>query len=58
MEKETDSTLETTNVTISLMEVKLMLSVIDVVAKRGGFLPADFKIVGDLFEKLSIHVKT
>lgn len=55
---KTDYTQEKENVTISLTEVKLMLSVIDVVAKRGGFLPADFKIVGELFEKLSVHIKT
>lgn len=56
-EEKTDSTLEKENVTISLTEIKLMLSVIDVVAKRGGFLPADFKIVGELFDKLSVHIK-
>jgi len=52
-----DTTLEKENVTISLTEVKLMLSVIDVVAKRGGFVPADFKVVGELFDKLSVHIK-
>jgi len=59
MEKvdKTDTTLEKENVTISLTEVKLMLSVIDVVAKRGGFVPADFKVVGELFDKLSVHIK-
>jgi hypothetical protein len=45
------------SVTIQLDDVKLILSVIDVVSKRGGFLPMDFKIVGELYEKLSIHVK-
>lgn len=44
-------------VTIPLNYVKIVLSVIDVVAKRGGFSPMDFKAVGDLFEKLSVHVK-
>ena len=52
---QTDSTLEKENVTISLTEVELMLSVIDVVAKRGGFLPADFKIVGELFLSATSH---
>ena len=54
---KTDSTQENENVTISLTEVKLMLSVIDVIAKRGGFLPVDFKVVGELNEKLSTHIK-
>lgn len=44
-------------VTLPLNDVKLVLSVIDVVAKRGGFSPMDFKAVGELFEKLSVHVK-
>ena len=44
-------------VTIPLNDVKLVLSVIEVVAKRGGFSPMDFKAVGELFEKLSKHVK-
>lgn len=48
---------ETETVTIPLNDVKLVLSVIDVVSKRGGFLPMDFKTVGELFEKLSVHVK-
>jgi hypothetical protein len=49
--------VEEQNVTVPLQDVKLILSVIDVVAKRGGFSPMDFKAVGDLFEKLSVHVK-
>lgn len=48
---------EEETVTITLNDVKLVLSVIDVVSKRGGFSPMDFKAVGELFEKLSIHVK-
>ena len=48
---------EEETVTIPLNDVKLVLSVIDVVSKRGGFSPMDFKAVGELFEKLSVHVK-
>ena len=49
--------VEEETVIIPLNDVKLVLSVIDVVSKRGGFSPMDFKAVGELFEKLSIHVK-
>ena len=49
--------VEEDTVIIPLNDVKLVLSVIDVVSKRGGFSPMDFKAVGELFEKLSIHVK-
>jgi hypothetical protein len=49
--------VEEETVTIPLNDVKLVLSVIDVVSKRGGFSPMDFKTVGDLYEKLSVHVK-
>ena len=49
--------VEEETVTIPLNDVKLIISVIDVVSKRGGFSPMDFKVVGELFEKLSIHVK-
>lgn len=49
--------IEEPTVTLPLNDVKLVLSVIDVVAKRGGFSPMDFKAVGELFEKLSVHIK-
>lgn len=49
--------VEEETVTIPLNDVKLVLSVIDVVSKRGGFSPMDFKAVGELFEKLSVHIK-
>lgn len=49
--------VEEKNVVVPIEDVKLILSVIDAIAKRGGFLPVDFKTVGDLFEKLSVHVK-
>lgn len=44
-------------VTVSLKDVKLMLTVIDVVSRRGGFSPGDFKVVGELFDKLNIYIK-
>jgi len=52
-----DVVVEEQTVTIPLNDVKLVLSVIDVISKRGGFSPMDFKAVGELFEKLSVHVK-
>ena len=52
-----DVVVEEETVTIPLNDVKLVLSVIEVVSKRGGFSPMDFKAVGELFEKLSVHVK-
>ena len=52
-----DVVVEGDTVTIPLNDVKLILSVIEVVSKRGGFLPMDFKAVGELFEKLSVHIK-
>ena len=52
-----DVVVEEQTVTVHLTDVKLILSVIDVVAKRGGFSPMDFKAVGELFEKLSVHVR-
>lgn len=44
-------------VSIPLQDVKLVLSVIDVISKRGGFSPMDFRAVGELYEKLSVHGK-
>tara|TARA_B110000208_G_scaffold6554_1_gene8388 strand:+ start:7341 stop:7547 length:207 start_codon:yes stop_codon:yes gene_type:complete len=43
---------EEIKVTISLDEVKLMVNVIDVVTKRGGFTPRDFSAVGKLYETM------
>lgn len=54
---EDEVVVEEPTVTLPLNDVKLVLSVIDVVAKRGGFSPMDFKAVGELFEKLSVHIK-
>jgi hypothetical protein len=39
--------------TISSKDVQIMLSVVNVVSARGGFKPTEFKLVGELFEKLS-----
>jgi hypothetical protein len=38
---------------VSSKDVQLMLSVVNVVSARGGFKPPEFKLVGELFEKLS-----
>ena len=38
---------------ISSKDVQLMLSLVNVVSSRGGFKPTEFKLVGELFEKLS-----
>ena len=54
---QTDDDVEEETVTIHLNDVKLVLSVFEVVSKRGGFSPMDFKAVGELFEKLYVHVK-
>ena len=39
--------------TVSQRDIELMLSVINLVTSRRGFNPAEFKEVGELFEKLS-----
>ncbi len=39
--------------TLSDKDVQLMLSVVNVVSARGGFKPNEFRLVGELFEKLS-----
>jgi hypothetical protein len=39
--------------TVSSKDIQLILSVVNVVSARGGFKPTEFKIVGELFEKLS-----
>lgn len=38
--------------TVSSKDVSLMLSVVNVVSARGGFKPNEFKLVGELYEKL------
>jgi hypothetical protein len=41
------------NIEFSSNDIKLLLSMIDIISKRNGFLPIDFKVVGNLYEKLS-----
>ncbi len=43
--------------TVTSKEIQVILSVIDVVSTRGGFKPSEFKLVGELFEKLSELLK-
>ena len=38
---------------VSSKDIQFMLSVVNVVSTRGGFKPTEFKLVGELFEKLS-----
>ena len=38
--------------TVSSKDVSLMLSVVNVVSARGCFKPHEFKLVGELYEKL------
>ena len=52
---ETDETFNINTedkVTISLEDAKLMLSVIEVITKRGGFMPRDFTAVGKIYDKM------
>ena len=49
----TGSDAENTDVSVSLSDIKTMLSVINVVSRRGGFVPSEFGVVGGLFEKFS-----
>lgn len=43
--------------TLTSKEIQVILSVIDVVSTRGGFKPSEFKLVGELFEKLTNLLK-
>lgn len=49
---------EKNKVILSVDEVKLVLNIFDIVAKRGGFVPGDFKIVGELNDNLSAKLKS
>ena len=44
-------------VTISVEDAKLMLSVIDVITKRGGFMPREFTTIGKIYDKLNSFVE-
>lgn len=43
--------LEKQEYTVSAQEMSLMLNMITIVARRGAFQPAEFKVVGEFFEK-------
>ena len=42
---------------VSANDVQIMLSLVNVVSSRGGFKPSEFKIVGELFERLTELIK-
>lgn len=57
-------TLETTSNKIKNTEINLpehygllMFNIINIVSKRGGFVPEEYKIVGELFEFLKKELK-
>ncbi len=43
--------------TLSEKEIQLILTVVNVVSARGGFKPSEFKLVGELYEKLESLTK-
>lgn len=45
-------------VTITREELQLILRIIDVVSKRGGFLPCEFVSIGGFWEKYSKMLET
>ena len=42
------------NVTLSLDDLKIILNILLVVSKRGGFILEEYKIVGELFDRLKL----
>ena len=44
-------------VSVSSDDIKTILSVINVVSRRGGFVPSEFGVVGSLFDKFSKFVE-
>ena len=50
---ESNGNSDVDNIEFSSDDIKLLLSTIDIISKRNGFLPIDFKVVGNLYEKLS-----
>lgn len=42
------------NVSLSLDDLKIILNILVVVSKRGGFLLEEYKIVGELFDRLKL----
>jgi hypothetical protein len=45
----------TTNITIA--DIKLLMSIIDVCSTRGAFRPNEFAPIGSLYEKLASTIK-
>ena len=50
--KDKDKDNNEKNITLTPEDLELLLSTINILAKRGGFLPVDFKVIGTLYEKL------
>jgi hypothetical protein len=45
-------------ITLDENDVKTVLSIINVISRRGGFLPNEFGIVGNLFDKFTKLTKS
>jgi hypothetical protein len=43
--------------TVTEKDVQIILTVVNVVSTRGGFKPSEFKLVGELYEKLETLTK-
>ena len=43
--------------TVTEKDIQLILKVVNVVSTRGGFKPSEFKLVGELYEKLETLTK-
>tara|TARA_B100000212_G_scaffold342009_1_gene327139 strand:- start:18695 stop:18886 length:192 start_codon:yes stop_codon:yes gene_type:complete len=43
--------------TVTQKDIQLILTVVNVVSTRGGFKPSEFKLVGELYEKLESLTK-
>jgi len=43
--------------TVTEKDIQLILTVVNVVSTRGGFKPSEFKLVGELYEKLETLTK-
>ncbi len=43
--------------TVTEKDIQLILTVVNVVSARGGFKPSEFKLVGELYEKLETLTK-
>ena len=44
------------SVKVKISDIKIILSMIDVVQKRGGFTPRDFSSVGSIYDTLIKYV--